>query len=258
MENNHQFQKQQQFSEEQDHNYRLLEKQGEGTFGTVYKAVDQRTDTIVALKKIKIRKADDGLPREFLREVESLKLLQTQTQQQQAQDQNYGNIDNIIEIREVFRPFTNDEIRAITRQILNGLNFIHSNQLMHRDLKPANILITDDGIVKIIDFGQARVIDKNQELGLTYTLDIGTKWYKAPEIFMGNKKYNEKIDMWSMGCVIAELVDGCVLFPGLSDIDQIARIMKVCGNYVENDLHQDINEGQKLKFTNNERQTQCF
>jgi serine/threonine protein kinase len=221
--------------EEQDYCYRLVEKIGEGTYGTVFKAVDQRTDMLVAVKKVKIRKADDGLPKEFLREVESLK---------------YLSHPNVIKIYEVFvgrtninivyelmeldleafinrlnRPLTLLEIKIIMRMILSGLDSMHKMGLMHRDIKPSNLLIDSFGVVKLADFGQCRVVDPS----FLYTHDVGTKWYKAPEILLGNKKYTEKVDMWSVGCIMAELLDGCTIFPGSTDFDQIAKIGKVLG-----------------------------
>ena len=103
--------------------------------------------------------------------------------------------------------------------LLSGLREIHSIGLMHRDLKPSNFLIDSNGIIKIGDFGQARIVDKNKELGLVYTLDVGTKWYKAPEILFGKRYYTEKVDIWSMGCIFAELSGHTPLFPGMNDID---------------------------------------
>lgn len=149
--------------DEQDYYYRLVEKIGEGTFGTVFKAVDQRSNKLVALKKVKIRKADDGLPKEFLREVESLK---------------YVSNENVIKIREVFvgrtninivyelmetdlnklsenigRPFTMIEIKILMHMLLQGLESIHRLGLMHRDIKPQNLLLDNLGMLKIADFG---------------------------------------------------------------------------------------------------------
>lgn len=133
-----------------------------------------------------LRKAEDGLPKEFIREIESIKRLKH---------------DNIIKIKEVFvgktniniiypymetdldklmqkmeRPFTNKEVKVIMKMLLEGLKAIHELGLMHRDMKPSNFLIDKEGIIKIADFGQARVADRNQELGLIYTLDVGTKY----------------------------------------------------------------------------------
>ncbi|TNV72020.1 hypothetical protein FGO68_gene9610 [Halteria grandinella] len=123
------------------------------------------------------------------------------------------------------RPYTINEVKVIMRQLLQGLQAVHSIGLMHRDLKPANILIDKEGTLKLADFGQTRVVDSS----FLYTLDVGTKWYKAPELLLGNKKYTEKMDMWALGCILVELLDGCPLFAGSTDFDQIAKIGNLLG-----------------------------
>lgn len=213
--------------------YRIVGLVGEGTFSQVFKAVDQRNGQLVALKKVKIRKAEDGLPTEFIREVESLSRLKD---------------ENIVTINEIFvgktninivypysqtdleklmsvkmaRPFTIGEVRELMRQILSGLKAMHSIGIMHRDLKPSNLLLSIDDArkvtLKLADFGQARVFLADGDK-MMFSIEVGTKWYKAPEILYGVRNYNEKVDMWSAGCLLAELLDHCPIFTGTTDLD---------------------------------------
>jgi serine/threonine protein kinase len=114
--------------------------------------------------------------------------------------------------------------------LLSGLNEMHSTGIMHRDIKPSNLLLQVDSdrilTLKLCDFGQARVYIPETQM---YSIEVGTKWYKAPEILYGVKTYSNKVDMWSAGCVLAELLDHCPLFTGSTDLDQLARIARVLG-----------------------------
>ncbi|CDW72478.1 cyclin-dependent kinase 1-like isoform 2 [Stylonychia lemnae] len=221
----------------------MLEKAGEGTFGSVFKAIDQRTDSIVAFKKIKIRKADEGLPREFLREIESLKQIKH---------------ENVITIKEVYVGKT-------------SINIVYP--YMKYDLSK---------IINDIErpFTANEILDKQELMIMTNHWDwythqilerskfdnkfINTRWYKAPEILFGNKYYDCKVDTWSAGCILAELIDGAPLFPGLSDIDQISKIGSIVGSpnpYLKVTLVLLIYQAQKtdkenhrLKFPDWERQ----
>lgn len=100
---------------------------------------------------------------------------------------------------------------------------------MHRDIKPENILISPNGVVKLCDFGFARFVNSPNESCTDY---VATRWYRAPELLVGDPRYGRPIDIWAVGCLYAEMVVGNPLFPGDSDVDQLYRITKILGNFV--------------------------
>ncbi|XP_031773104.1 cyclin-dependent kinase-like 2 isoform X2 [Apis florea] len=111
-------------------------------------------------------------------------------------------------------------------QVLRGLDFCHGNNIMHRDVKPENILISSNGVVKLCDFGFARFVNSPNESCTDY---VATRWYRAPELLVGDPRYGRPIDIWAVGCLYAEMVVGNPLFPGDSDVDQLYRITKILG-----------------------------
>eukprot|EP01084_Bolivina_argentea_P300124 517411_1 len=144
--------------------------------------------------------------------------------------------------------FNETECKYITKQLLEGLNVLHKNNIIHRDLKPANILFNKCGILKIADFGQACIMRKNnnsdsnlivygnginkginKKMNNLLTNEIGTRWYKSPELLYGTRKYDFSIDIWSVGCIIVEILQSKPLFCGETDIDQLCKIFNVLG-----------------------------
>ena len=193
--------------------YQKLEKLGEGTYGVVYKAKDRNTGEVVALKKIRLEKEDDGVPSTAIREISLLKGLKH---------------PNIVELKEVLYsedklflvfeyldydlkkymkaqsgvPLPLDQVKEFTYQILNGISYCHAHRVMHRDLKPQNLLIDNKGTVKLADFGLARAFGLPVK---TYTHEVVTLWYRAPEILLGQKQYSTPVDLWSVGCIMTEM-----------------------------------------------------
>jgi mitogen-activated protein kinase 15 len=125
----------------------------------------------------------------------------------------------------------------IIYQVLKCLKFMHSANLLHRDLKPSNLLLNSECHVKVADFGLARSLDtKEAEQAPILTDYVATRWYRAPEILLGSNKYTKGVDMWSLGCILAELLLGKPVFPGTSTLNQLDRVMELIGRPSQDDI----------------------
>lgn len=124
------------------------------------------------------------------------------------------------------KPLTISQIKSLVKQLLEGLNFLHSRFIIHRDLKTSNLLYGNDGYLRICDFGLARPFASR---GRPYTQEVVTLWYRAPELILGQEKYTEAIDIWSVGCIFAEIILGEALFKGKSELEQLDLIFKSLG-----------------------------
>eukprot|EP00960_Hanusia_phi_P041163 754867-Hanusia_phi.AAC.1 len=218
--------------------YLKIEKIGEGTYGVVYKARDRQTQAIIALKKIRLDAEDEGVPSTAIREISLLKELQHPNI---VQLKDVVHSENKLHL--VFEFLEHDlkkhmdgynanggmpaqMIKSYVYQMLQGIAFCHAHRVLHRDLKPQNLLIDRSGMLKLADFGLARAFGIPVR---TYTHEVVTLWYRAPEILLGSKHYSTPVDMWSIGCIFAELVMRRPLFPGDSEIDELFRIFRVLG-----------------------------
>ncbi|KAA0710314.1 Mitogen-activated protein kinase 15 [Triplophysa tibetana] len=219
--------------------YEIKRRLGKGAYGIVWKAVDRKTGETVAIKKIfdAFRNRTDA--QRTFREIMLL--------------QEFGDHTNIIKLLNVLRAQNDKDIylvfeymdtdlhavikkgsllkdihkRYIMYQLLKATKYLHSGNVIHRDQKPSNILLDSDCFVKLCDFGLARSLYQIQEDAVNPALTeyVATRWYRAPEILLGSTRYTKGVDMWSIGCVLGEMLLGKPLFPGTSTINQIEKIM---------------------------------
>ncbi|XP_049376659.1 cyclin-dependent kinase G-2-like, partial [Solanum stenotomum] len=227
--------------------FERLNKIGEGTYGVVYKAREKKTGEIVALKKLKISKKDEeeGFPLTFIREINILltcrhpsivyvkEVVVGATTTKLNNDvfyivMEYLENDLQVLIEKMTRRFSQREVKSLLVQLLEGVKYLHDNWIIHRDLKTSNLLINDKGELKIADFGLARRIQSGHPLK-PYTHEVVTLWYRSPELLIGMNKYSNAIDMWSIGCIMAELLTNKPIFDGKSEIDQINKIFGILG-----------------------------
>jgi serine/threonine protein kinase len=130
-------------------------------------------------------------------------------------------------VRDTLHPML---VKSYMHQLLSGIAFCHSHRVLHRDLKPQNLLIDREGHLKLADFGLARAFGVPVR---TYTHEVVTLWYRAPEILLGSTQYSTPVDIWSVGCIFAELVTRQPLFPGDSEIDELFKIFQIMGTPTE-------------------------
>ncbi|XP_077606497.1 cyclin-dependent kinase-like 2 [Crocuta crocuta] len=225
--------------------YENLGLVGEGSYGMVMKCRNKDSGRIVAIKKF-LESDDDKMVKKIaMREIKLLKQLR------------HENLVNLLEVCKkkkrwylVFEFVDHtilDDLELCPNgldyqlvqkylfQIINGIGFCHSHNIIHRDIKPENILVSQSGVVKLCDFGFARTLAAPGEV---YTDYVATRWYRAPELLVGDVKYGKAVDVWAIGCLVTEMLMGEPLFPGDSDIDQLYHIMTCLGNLIPR--HQEL------------------
>ncbi|XP_018616288.1 mitogen-activated protein kinase 14A [Scleropages formosus] len=217
--------------------YTALKQVGSGAYGTVCSAIDQKTKEKVAIKKLHRPFQSLIHAKRAYRELRLLRHIQH---------------DNVICLLDVFTPDSSIEnfqtfyivmpfvaqdlghimkkrrltdriITYLFYQILRGLKYIHSAGIIHRDLKPSNLAVNENCELKILDFGLARHTESEM------TGYVVTRWYRAPEVIFNWMHYSQTVDVWSAGCILAEMITGQVLFPGNDSIDQLQKILSVTG-----------------------------
>ncbi|KAF4616536.1 hypothetical protein D9613_008715 [Agrocybe pediades] len=235
--------------------YEATTKLGEGTFGEVHKAIHKSTGTVVALKRILMHNEKEGMPVTALREIKILKALKHPC---------IVNILDMFVVRStekdplsvymVFPYMDHDlagllenervklqpsHIKLYMKQLLEGTEYMHRNHILHRDMKAANLLISNDGSLRIADFGLARSFDSSPvttrpdgsiRRERKYTNCVVTRWYRPPELLLGARQYGGEVDIWGIGCVLGEMFTRRPILPGTSDIDQLEKIWYLCGS----------------------------
>lgn len=221
--------------------FQCLNRIEEGTYGVVYRAKDKRTNEIVALKRLKMEKEKEGFPITSLREINTLLKGQHPNIVTVREIVVGSNMDKIFIVMDYVehdlkslmetmkhkeQSFFPGEVKCLTQQLLRAVAHLHDNWILHRDLKTSNLLLSHKGILKVGDFGLAREYGSPLK---AYTSLVVTLWYRAPELLLCAKEYSTPIDMWSVGCIVAEFLQMGPLFPGKSEIDQLNRIFKELG-----------------------------
>jgi len=216
--------------------YTKIDKLGEGTYGIVYKAKNRETGEIVALKRIRLDSEDEGVPCTAIREISLLKELKhpnivrlydvIHTEKKLTLVFEYLDQDLKKYLDECGGEIARQTMKSFLFQLLRGVAFCHDHRVLHRDLKPQNLLINKKGELKLADFGLARAFGIPVR---SYSHEVVTLWYRAPDVLMGSRKYSTPIDIWSAGCIFAEMATGRPLFPGSSVSDQLVRIFKIMG-----------------------------
>lgn len=213
---------------------------GQGTYGYVYLAQRKSSKEMVALKRIILHHEEaEGFPLTAIREIKMLNRLK------------HSNVINLIDIavgekrdavfllleycdndlasvvKHVPQPFQEAEVKTLLIQLLSAVEFLHKNWVIHRDIKLSNLLYCNGGVLKLCDFGLARTISSQKTGDLTPL--VVTLWYRPPEILMGGSEYSFSVDMWSIGCVCAELLKEEPLFSSSTDIEQLIQIFSLLG-----------------------------
>ncbi|KAK9277707.1 hypothetical protein L1049_007254 [Liquidambar formosana] len=218
--------------------FERLNKIDEGTYGVVYRARDKKTGEIVALKKVKMEKEREGFPLTSLREINILLSFHHPSIVDVKEVVVGSNLDSIFMVMEYMehdlkglmetmkQPFSQSEVKCLMLQLLEGVKYLHDNWVLHRDLKTSNLLLNNRGELKICDFGLARQYGSPLK---PYTHLVVTLWYRSPELLLGAKQYSTAIDMWSLGCIMAELLSKEPLFNGKTEFDQLDKIFRTLG-----------------------------
>lgn len=228
--------------------FEILQKLGKGAYGIVWKAVDRKTKKMVALKKVFDAFHNDTDAQRTFREVMIL--------------YDLDNHENVVKLYNVIRAENNRDIylvfeymetdlHAVIRagilkedhktyimyQTLKALKYVQSAEIVHRDLKPSNLLVNSECLVKMADFGLARsIINYDDNTPPVMTEYVATRWYRAPEIVLGSSRYSKAVDMWSIGCILGELIRSKPIFPGKSTINQLELIVELLGSPTKDDI----------------------
>uniref|UniRef100_A0A8R1DHG1 cyclin-dependent kinase n=1 Tax=Caenorhabditis japonica TaxID=281687 RepID=A0A8R1DHG1_CAEJA len=222
--------------------YKILNTIAEGTYGEVFRGQNKRTDEIVALKRFKLEKEKEGFPITALREINMLLKAGSHENVVNVKEILVGSSNNDIfmamefiehdlkslmdKMRNRYEKFKTGQQKTLMLQLLSGMKHLHDNWILHRDLKTSNLLFSHSGVLKIADFGLAREFgDRRQKL----TPLVVTLWYRSPELLLEPLTYSTHVDMWSIGCIMGEIISMEPMFPGKNEPNQVDLIFRAIG-----------------------------
>ncbi|XP_057817783.2 probable serine/threonine-protein kinase At1g54610 isoform X1 [Cryptomeria japonica] len=220
--------------------FEKLYKIGQGTYSNVYKARDLDTGKIVALKKVRFDNLEPESVRFMAREIQVLRRLDHPNVVKLEGLVTSGVSCSLYLVFEYMEhdlaglaacpgiKFTEPQVKCYMQQLLWGLDHCHSRGVLHRDIKGSNLLVDNGGILKIADFGLATFFHPDQRQALTSR--VVTLWYRPPELLLGATDYGVAVDLWSTGCILAELLSGKPIMPGRTEVEQLHKIFKLCGS----------------------------
>ncbi|KAH0570407.1 Mitogen-activated protein kinase [Spironucleus salmonicida] len=225
-----------------DH-YNITKLLGQGAYGTVVEAIDKRNNQHVAIKKLEKVFGHLVDAKRILREVALLSYLQHENVIKLLDILPPTDCNDLDEIYMVFeymqtdmykivssrQELSDEHIQYFLYQLLRGMAYIHSAGIVHRDLKPSNLLLNADCTLQVCDLGLARLIHEVSNSDTKMTEYVSTRWYRAPEIILGDPKYGQPVDIFSIGCIFAELILRRPLLPGRDYINQLHLIMDILG-----------------------------
>ncbi|XP_078441199.1 putative serine/threonine-protein kinase At1g54610 [Wolffia australiana] len=221
--------------------FQKLAKIGQGTYSNVYKARDLETGKMVALKKVRFDSVEPESVKFMAREITLLRRLEGHPNVIKLEGLVISRVSSSLYL--VFEYMEHDLagllcspdfsfslplIKGFMKQLLAGLDHCHSRGVMHRDVKGANLLVNNAGVLKIADFGLAQRRRPGDRRPMTTR--VVTLWYRPPELLLGATSYGYSVDLWSAGCVLAELLANRPILPGRTEVEQLHRIFKLCGS----------------------------
>ncbi|RKP18161.1 Pkinase-domain-containing protein [Rozella allomycis CSF55] len=222
--------------------YEKICKIGEGTYAVVYKGRIKKTNETIAIKKIKVSNFTIGIDHSALREIKFLQELKHPNIIKLFDVFSHKkNLNMVLEfldadlehlIKDTNVVFMPADIKSWMWMLFNGLSYCHMHFVVHRDLKPNNLLLSQNGVLKIADFGLAREYGSPND---RMTHVAVTRWYRPPELLFGARLYSSAVDLWSCGCIFAELMLRTPFIAGENDIDQIKKIFMALGTPTEQD-----------------------
>ncbi|EDQ92556.1 uncharacterized protein MONBRDRAFT_13771 [Monosiga brevicollis MX1] len=226
---------------------------GSGAYGMVCSALDSVSRKKVAIKKISSAFTMIQVAKRTLREIKLLKHFHAHPnivsiltiQRPPATTADFKDLYVVLELQECDlhriihsdQPLSEAHVRYFLYQLLCGLKYIHSANVLHRDIKPGNLLINSDCSLRIGDFGMAREMASKPEQHQNFMTEyVATRWYRAPEVLLSFDRYTQAIDMWSVGCILAEMLGRRHLFPGKDYLHQLGLILSLLGSPSEDVL----------------------